>query len=181
MSKTKKILFILLGSFVLIVSSILVFAATKPDTFRVERSMVIPAPPEALHTIISDFRTWEQWSPWEKLDPNMKKTFAGPVSGPGSSYAWEGNDDVGKGKMEILDSRQYESITIKLEFIEPFPVSNTTQFSFAPVEGGTKVTWAMYGNSPYISKLFSVFMDMDAMIGKDFDNGLQNLKNLLAK
>ncbi|GMU86990.1 MAG: hypothetical protein AMXMBFR48_22310 [Ignavibacteriales bacterium] len=181
MSKTKKILFILLGSFFLIVSSILVFAATKPDTFRVERSLMIPAPPEVLHTIVSDFRTWEQWSPWEKLDPNMKKTFSGPVSGPGQIYAWEGNDDVGKGRMEILESNSFSMLKIKLEFIEPFPVSNTTEFNFTPAEGGTKVVWAMYGESPYISKLFSVFMDMDTMIGKDFDEGLNNLKALLAK
>lgn len=181
MSKGKKILLIVLGSVVLLVSAVLIFAATKPDSFRVERSMLIPAPPEVLHTIVNDFRTWEQWSPWEKLDRNMKKTFSGPVSGAGSSYAWEGNDDVGKGKMEILESTPYSLVKIKLEFIEPFPVSNTTEFTFTPAEGGTKVVWAMYGPSPYISKLFSVFMNMDAMIGKDFEEGLNNLKGMLAK
>lgn len=181
MSKSKKILFIILGTLLLFVATVLIIAAAKPDDFRVERSKLISAPPEVLYTIVNDFRTWEQWSPWEKLDPNMKKTFAGPLSGAGSSYAWEGNEDVGKGKMEILESTPHSLIKIKLEFIVPFPVSNTTEFTLTPAEGGTKVVWAMYGSSPYISKLFSVFMDMDAMIGKDFEEGLSNLKGMLSK
>jgi uncharacterized protein YndB with AHSA1/START domain len=158
------------------IAIVLVYAATKPDTFSVERSANIHATPDRLFPLISDFHAWGAWSPWEKLDPNMKRTFGGPQSGLGATYAWAGDKAVGEGRMEITEATPSSRIVIKLDFLKPFESNNTTTFTFEPAGDTTTVRWVMTGPSPYISKLMSVFVSMDRMIGKDFETGLANLK-----
>lgn len=163
------VLVALLGLFAVVV-------AVQPADFRIERSTSIAAPPETVFGLVNDFHQWEQWSPWAKLDPSMKTTYAGPASGKDSSYAWEGNDQVGEGKMTITESRPNELVQIELAFLRPFEATNQTEFKFAAEEGGTKVTWTMYGANGFVAKAFSLLMDMDAMVGTDFENGLSSMK-----
>ena len=161
---------------VVALAAILIFAATKPDTFRVERSTTIKAPPEKIFPLINDFHNWPTWSPWEKMDPAMKRAHSGAASGKGAVYEWEGNSKVGKGRMEIVDSAPPSKVTVKLDFLEPFEAHNFAEFVLEPKGDSTKVTWTMHGPAPYISKLMTVFMSMDSMIGKDFEEGLANMK-----
>jgi len=168
----KKILLVL----VVIVAGFAAFVATRPSEFSVTRSITVSAPPSAVFPLVNDFHGWSAWSPWEKLDPAMKKTFSGPAAGKGAGYAWTGNDKVGEGRMTILDSKPDESVAIKLEFIKPFEETSDTTFTFQPQGSATQVTWTMAGRSGFIAKAFGVFMDMDAMIGKDLEKGLATLK-----
>ncbi len=168
----KKILIVL----VLAIVGVLIYAATKPDTFQVQRKATVAAPPDKVFALIDDFHRWGEWSPWEKLDPAMARTFEGPASGPGAVYAWKGNKDVGQGRMEIVESTPPSRITIKLDFIEPMESNNVTEFVLAPKDGGTEVTWTMRGPSPYLTKLMDTIVGMDRMIGKDFEAGLANMK-----
>lgn len=163
---------------VLLIAGVLAVAATKPDTFRVERSAAINAPPEAVFRLINDFHNWQAWSPWEKLDPAMTKNHSGAASGQGAVYEWAGNSDVGKGRMEITESAPPSRIEIKLDFLAPFESHNTTEFTMQPTGGGTNVVWAMQGENNFMGKIMQVFMDMDSMIGKDFETGLANMKAL---
>ena len=162
---------------VLLIAGVLIFASTKPDSFRVERTIAIKAQPEKISSQVNDFRAWAAWSPWEKLDPTMKRSFSGAPSGKGAMYAWEGSGKVGAGSMEVLDVAPLKT-TIKLDFIKPFEGHNTAEFQYNPQGDSTQVTWAMYGPSPFISKVMSVFFSMDKMIGKDFEAGLVNLKTV---
>ncbi|MCR5884425.1 SRPBCC family protein [Rhizobacter sp. J219] len=166
---------ILLG-LVVIVAAVLLFALTKPDSFSVERSATIKAPPEKIYPLISDFHQWPQWSPWEKLDPNMKRSLSGAPQGVGAVYAWTGNDDVGEGRMEITGATPPTQVNIKLDFIKPFASQNTTVFTLTPQGDGTRVKWVMQGPAPYITKLMTVFVSMDKMVGSDFEKGLSNMK-----
>jgi uncharacterized protein YndB with AHSA1/START domain len=159
-----------------LIAGVLIFAATKPDTFRVQRAASIKAPPEKVFALINDFNRWGAWSPWEKKDPAMKRTFGATTSGKGAKYAWEGNKDVGKGSMEIAESLPSSRLTIKLDFIEPFEGHNVVMFTLEPKGDTTSVTWAMQGPTPYFAKVFQVFISMDSMVGKDFEAGLANLK-----
>ena len=161
---------------VVIVAAILGYAATRPDTFSVQRAASIKAPPEKIFPLIDDFHRWTVWSPWEKLDPDMKRTFSGSAAGKGAAYAWQGNSKVGEGRMEILDDPAPSKIVIKLDFIKPFEGHNTATFLIVPKGEVTDVTWTMDGPSPFVSKLIGVFMNMDKMIGNDFEKGLANLK-----
>jgi hypothetical protein len=154
---------------------VLGLAATKPDSFQVQRSASLQAPPEKVIGLIDDFHNWGSWSPWEKLDPAMKKTYSGAGAGAGSVYAWEGNSKVGAGRMEILDVTPAK-VTIKLDFIRPFEGHNVAEFTLAPQGGATQVTWAMHGPTPFISKVMQVFVSMDKLIGGDFERGLANMK-----
>lgn len=167
---------ILIGIGVVIVGLIVVIA-TRPPTFHVERSTTIAAPPELAFAQVNDFHKWTAWSPWEKLDPSMQKTFEG-ASGSGATYAWKGNDKAGEGKMTIEQSDKNARIVIKLEFIKPFPATNTATFTFAPDGQGTKVTWSMDGNNNFMSKAFQLFMNMDKMVGGDFEKGLAGIKSV---
>ena len=164
-----------------LVLGVLAFATTKPDTFTVQRSATIKAPPEKIHAVLNDFKRWPEWSPWEKLDPSMKRTLGGAASGQGATYAWEGNSKVGAGRMEILQTVPAAKVSMKLDFVRPFEGHNTADFTLAPKAGGTEVTWAMAGPTPFISKLMQVFVNMDTMIGTDFEEGLANLKTLAEK
>jgi uncharacterized protein YndB with AHSA1/START domain len=158
------------------IAGVLIVAATRPDVFRVERSASIKAPPEKIFPYIDDFKRWDAWSPWEKKDPAMKRTYGAVTSGKGARYAWKGNGEVGQGGMEIVESAAPSKIALKLDFVKPFEGHNRVQFTLEPKGGATVVTWAMHGSMPYVSKVFSVFCDMDAMIGKEFETGLAALK-----
>jgi hypothetical protein len=158
-----------------LVALLLLLAAMRPNSFTVERRVVIQAPPDKIQPLIADFRRWADWSPWEKLDPAMTRTFGGPPAGVGATYAWKGNKDVGSGHMEVK-SVAADKVRIQLDFIEPFEGHNTTDFVLAPQGGGTEVRWVMFGPMPFISKLMGVFVSMDTMIGKDFEKGLAQMK-----
>jgi uncharacterized protein YndB with AHSA1/START domain len=163
---------------VLVVGGLLGFAATRPNAFRVERSTRIAAPPERIFALINDLHRWALWSPYERKDPAMRRTVAGEPSGKGATYAWEGNRDVGAGSMEIIDVEPPSRVTIKLDFTRPFEAHNTAEFTLAPDAGATRVTWAIHGPSPFMSKVMGIFIDIDKMVGSDFETGLANLKAL---
>ena len=166
------ILLVLAGIIVII----LALAAMKPATFRVVRTATIAAPPEKIFGLLDDFHNWAGWSPWEKLDPAMQRTHSGAASGVGAKYAWLGNKKVGEGSMEILESTAPLRLKIKLDFIKPFEGHNITEFSLAPTGSATTVTWDMVGPSAFMMRVMGLFMNMDQMIGKDFESGLANLK-----
>ncbi|MCX6953305.1 MAG: SRPBCC family protein [Verrucomicrobia bacterium] len=168
---------ILLGLAV-IVAAILVLAAFQPSTYRVERSVTLAAPPAVPFASVNAFKQWLPWSPWEKKDPAMKRTFSGPDAGVGAVYAWEGNSEVGSGRMAILESRPAELIRIKLEFFTPMEGLSEAVFAFKPEGDRTKVTWTMTGANNYVGKLFCLFMNMDKMVGGDFEQGLASLKTV---
>lgn len=171
----KKIGLVLLA----VIAIILGIAATKPNEFSVSRTATIKAPAAKVYPLVADFHNWPAWSPWERLDPNMKRTLTGAPMGTGAVYAWDGNKDVGAGRMEILSATEPSAVDIKLDFIRPFESASTTRFDFAPAANpadGTQVTWTMKGPMPFVSKLMSVFVSMDSMIGKDFEKGLSQLK-----
>lgn len=154
-----------------------VVIATRPSDFHVQRSVVIDAPPEAAFARVNDFHAWTSWSPYEKLDPSMTRTYDGAPSGLGAAYAWKGNDKVGEGKMTIVESKAASRIGLHLEFARPFECTNEAMFTFEPRPGGaTKVTWAMDGKNGFISKAASLVFDMEALVGGDFDRGLAALK-----
>jgi uncharacterized protein YndB with AHSA1/START domain len=155
---------------------VLGYAAMQPNEFRVERSVAIKAPPDKIYPLIADFHRWSDWSPWEKLDPAMKRTFSGPASGQGAVYEWVGNSDVGSGRMEITALTPPSKVEIKLDFITPFEGHDLTVFSLAPQGDQTKVTWTMSGPNLFISKVMGIFVSMDTMIGKDFEKGLSQMK-----
>ena len=157
-------------------AALLIYAATRPDSFSIQRATRIKAAPEKIYALISDFPSWPTWSPWEKLDPEMKRTLTGAATGKGSIYEWSGSGKVGAGRMEITDTQAPAKVVIKLDFIKPFEGHNVTEFTLAPQGDTTEVNWAMTGPSPYISKLMGVFFNMDKMIGKDFEAGLANMK-----
>lgn len=155
--------------------------ATRPDKFTIQRSAVIAAAPDKVFPHINDFHKWDAWSPWEKLDPKMQKSYTGAPAGQGAVYDWKGNDDVGTGRMTIVESAAGQKILIKLEFLEPWTAVNDTTFEFKPEGTGTAVTWRMEGKSDFMGKAMGLLMDMDSMIGKDFDQGLANLKGVVEK
>ena len=166
---------------VVVIAAVLALAATRPDTFRVERSTTIKAPPEKVYALIDDFHQWQQWSPWERLDPAMKRTHGGPRKGKGALYGWEGNKEVGKGQMEITEATPSSRVVVKLDFLAPFEAHNTAEFVLVPQGDATTVTWAMFGPNLYIGKVMSVFASMDSLVGKDFERGLANLKAVAEK
>ena len=163
-----------------LIAGVLILAATRPDTFRVERSASIKASPGKVFALINDFDRWGAWSPWEKKDPAMKRTF-GARSGKGATYAWEGNKDVGQGRMEIAESVPPSRIAIKLDFVKPFEAHNDVVFTLEPKGDATQVRWAMQGQTPYFAKIVHLFIDMDRMVGQDFEAGLANLKAVAEK
>jgi hypothetical protein len=153
-------------------------AATRPSFFHVERSASVAAPSEAVFALVNDFHQWPAWSPWEKLDPAMKREYSGSAQGVGAEYSWVGNDDVGSGSMRIEDSQPPSRVLIALEFKTPFEASNKASFNLSPAAGTTTVTWGMDGENNFMFKAMGLFMNMDEMIGKDFEEGLGNLKRL---
>jgi len=161
---------------VVAIAGVLIFAATKPDTFAVQRSTSIKAPPDRIFPLINDFKRWDAWSPWEKKDPAMKRSYGPTTSGKGAHYAWEGNNDVGQGSMDITESVPPSKVALKLDFVKPFEGHNVVEFTLIPKGESTDVTWSMSGPAPFMSKVMQVFVNMDRMIGKDFEAGLASLK-----
>jgi hypothetical protein len=172
---------ILLGALLAIVAAVLVFVAVvamQPADFRITRSATIAAPPAVVFDQVNHLRKWEAWSPWAKLDPNVKNTFEGPPSGEGAKFHWSGNDDVGEGVMTVTESRAPEFLQLNLQFVRPFEDAATVQFDFKPAGEGTEVIWTMLGQNNFMAKAMCLFMDMDAMIGGDFERGLADMKKL---
>ena len=159
------------------VVSLLGYAATRPDTFRVERSTRIQAPPERVFALINDLQQFNRWNPYLKKDPATHGSYGKTTAGPGALYGWVSNE-VGTGSMEITETTAPARIGMKLDFVKPFEAHNRVEFLLKPVDGGTEVSWAMQGPSPYISKLMGVIFNIDKMVGKDFEDGLANLKAL---
>lgn len=160
---------------------LVVVISLRPDTFSVQRSATIAAPADKVYPHIANFHAWEAWSPWAKKDPAMKTTYTGPDSGVGARYAWSGNKDVGSGSMAITEATAPAKVVIDLHFLEPFEGKNLTTFTLQPDGAGTKVTWQMAGPMNFGSKAAGLFMDMDKMIGDDFDKGLATLKGVVEK
>jgi hypothetical protein len=164
---------------VLAIAALLAIASTRPPTFRIERSTHIAASMVQVAELIDDFREWKKWSPWEQLDPSLQRTYSGADAGVGAIYEWNSQGKAGTGRMEITEMRagaERGLIAIKLDFLKPFKASNTAEFVMTPTDAGTDLTWAMFGPSPFVSKLMGVFMDFDKMVGKDFEAGLVALK-----
>ncbi|MFL6835706.1 MAG: SRPBCC family protein [Bradyrhizobium sp.] len=163
------------------IAVVLVLALTKPSIFRVQRTTTVKAPAEKIFPLINDFHQWSAWSPYEHKDPAMKRTYSGAASGMGAVYAWEGDKNVGSGRMEILDASAASKIVIKLDFFKPFEAHNTAEFTMLPQGDATILTWLMHGPAPFMHRVMQVFMNIDSMIGKDFEAGLDNLKKLTEK
>lgn len=162
--------------FAVVVIALIAFIASRPSQYRVERSTTISASPDVVFAQVNDLRKWEAWSPWARKDPNAKMTYEGPAEGARSVMSWDGNKEVGAGRMTILDSKPNESVRIKLEFFKPFAGLATANFSFQPQADGTKVSWSMLGESNFLGKAICLVMDMDKMIGGDFEKGLAGMK-----
>jgi hypothetical protein len=162
-----------------LLAALLVFISMRPNSFRVERSAQVNAPADLVFGYINDLHKWNQWSPFEKLDPNMKKTYSGPEAGPGAAYAWSGNGKAGEGRLSIVANQVGEYVAMKLEFTRPFVAANDVRFTLTPSAGGTRVTWAMEGKCNFMAKAVHMCMNMDAMVGKEFAEGLANLDRLV--
>jgi len=159
-------------------AALLLYVATNPDTFRIQRSISIKAPAEHIFPLINDFHRWVSWSPYETKDPAMKRTYSGAAKGKTSVYEWDGDRNVGKGRMEIAESSPPSKVAIKLDFIQPFEAHNIAEFTLEAGTDSTTVTWSMHGPLPYLTKVIHLFFNMDTMIGKDFEAGLANLKSI---
>ncbi|MHA7631212.1 SRPBCC family protein [Corallococcus sp. M7] len=152
------------------------YISSRPDAFVVTRAAIVPGTPDIAYGLVKDFHLWSQWSPWEKIDPNMKRTYGGRVeSGVDATYAWAGNSEAGEGRMLITTTLTNEMVTIKLDFTRPFVATNIVHFTFEPAKSGTRVVWSMTGRRNFMSKAFGLFMDMDQRVGKDFEKGLANM------
>jgi uncharacterized protein YndB with AHSA1/START domain len=162
-----------------VAAALIVFAlvvATRPAAFSISRSIIIAAPPTLVYKRVADFKAWPAWSPWAKLDPEMKTSYAGPPGQPGATYEWSGNDKVGAGRMTVVQAQPPAMLDLKLEFLKPFHATNASLFNFVPAGSGTLATWSMSGNNSFMAKAFAMFADMDKMIGGDFERGLSQLK-----
>lgn len=172
--------YIVLGIVALVVL-LLVVVALQPGTFHIERRATIPAVPAELFAQVQDLHKWRDWSPWENVDPQLKRTYSGSIAGVGAVYDWSGNNEIGSGRMTILDCRPHEFIRIKLEFFKPFKGLSTAEFTFVPQgDDQTQVTWSMYGPKNYFAKMLHLICNMEKMIGGQFEKGLENLKSIVA-
>ena len=167
---------IILMSFVVVLVVLAIVVAMQPEEFRVSRSAVMAAPAPAVFGQVNDLHNWEKWNPWQKVDPAMKLTFSGPPSGVGAAYAWQGNRDVGEGRLAIIESRPTDLVRIKLEFLKPFAATNTATFTFKPQDNQTAVTWSMEGRNNYFAKAINLCVNMDRMVGGQFEKGLADMK-----
>jgi hypothetical protein len=172
----KKVILGILVLILVVIVGLLAVIAMQPEDIKVSRSAAMNASADKVFEQVNDFHKWDSWSPWAKIDPNMKTTYAGASAGVGSSYAWTGNDEVGEGKMTITKSQPSQQIGIDLEFIKPFEARNQTDFVFAPQGSSTNVTWTMTGIKNFLTKAFCLVMDMDKMVGGDFERGLAQMK-----
>lgn len=166
---------ILIGVAVLL-ALLVVVIALRPTHFRITRKTKISAPPATVFGLINDLKRWQAWSPWEKLDPNMQRTYEGPSSGPGAVYGWVGNGNVGEGRMTIVDSQPHKRVDFSLQFIKPFAATNSAEFVITPVGDQTEVTWSMEGDYNFVMKACGLVMNMDKICGGQFEEGLANMK-----
>lgn len=164
---------------VLLLGGILAYAATRPDRFRIERSIAIKAPPERIFAILSDFRQAQAWSPFEKKDPALRRGFSGSRSGKGAVYEFDGNAEVGSGRLTITEATSPTRLVVALDMAKPFQAHNIIEYTLAGEGDSTQVVWVMHGPAPYLSRLMCLFFDMEKMVGKDFEEGLTNLKTLV--
>nr|WP_130480975.1 SRPBCC family protein [Sphaerotilus mobilis] len=165
----------IVGALLLVLIALVLAARRRPDTFRIERSIVVPASAAQLHALVDDLHRWVDWSPWEGRDPALVRQYEGAPRGVGARYAWQGNRQVGKGAMAIVASEPLRRIELTLDFLAPFEAHNIAEFTFEPVEGGTRVVWAMHGPASFGSKLMGLVFNMDRMVGRDFELGLKRL------
>ena len=165
----------------LLIVAVLVFAATRPNSFSVQRSTRINAAAQAVWPLLTDFHRWPEWSPWEKLDPSMQRTHSGAGQGVGAIYEWNGNNKVGAGRMEITEAQAHSQVKMKLDFLRPFKSSNVAEYTLVDQGGATDVSWTMSGPATFITKLMGIFVSMDKMIGKDFEEGLAKMKTVAEK
>jgi hypothetical protein len=156
------------------------YIASRPSEFRISRTRTVGAPPDVVYAHVNDLHRWQEWSPWERIDPALAREYSGAPAGPGAVYSWSGNRNVGAGRMTIIASRAPQSITIRLEFMKPWKATNTAEFDFAPSGSGTSVTWTMTGRSNFMAKTFHLFMDIDRMVGGYFEQGLAALDTVTA-
>lgn len=177
----KKVLLGFTVFLILVIGGFVLYISTRPDTFVVQRSTEIKSTPAAIYPFIADFHQWANWSPYEHLDPKMEKSYDGKESGLGAKYNWEGNEKVGAGKMEIIEAAPPSKVAIRLDFSKPFEGHDVAEFTLVPKGEETSVTWSMRGPSSFMMKFAGMFMNMDEMLGKDFESGLENLKNLAEK
>jgi hypothetical protein len=171
-------LYVLLG-LTAVILVLVVIVAFQPADFRITRSAAMSAPASDVFAQVNDFHKWQAWSPWEKQDPNLRRTYEGAPAGTGAIYSWAGNKQVGEGRMTLVESRPSDLIKIKLEFLRPFKATNTAEFTFKPEGSQTMVTWSMSGTKNFIFKAFGLFMNMDKMVGGDFEKGLANMKAMV--
>jgi uncharacterized protein YndB with AHSA1/START domain len=177
-----KILAIAVAIVAVAIIGVLAYATTRPDSFRIARSTSIKASPEKIFPLINDLQAMKGWSPYEKKDPAMQRSFSGPAAGVGAKYAWAGDKNIGEGRMEIVESKPNEKIAIRLEFLKPFEATHMAEFTLQPGnDGSTTVTWAMIGAVKYVFKIVHIFFNADAMVGKDFEAGLVDLKAMAEK
>lgn len=169
---------ILIG-FTGIIAIILILAAFQPKEYKVSRSITIAATPTDVFPFVNNLKSWEKWSPWMKVDPNMQSTYEGPEAGEGSIHGWKGNSDVGSGRMTIVKSLPPELVALRLDFYEPMAGEGDAELTMQPVEGGTHVTWTMSGHNNYLSRIICMFMNMDKMIGGMHEKGLNDLKTIV--
>ena len=169
---------ILLIVVALLLAALMFYVATRPASFRIQRSMRIAAPREKLFAYVADLHNFDAWSPWAPLDPAMRKTHSGAANGVGAGYEWQGNAKVGHGRMEIVEATAPERVLIKLDFLKPFEAHNMAEYLLAESDGATEFTWAMYGPNNFLSKLMSLFFSMDKMVGAQFEQGLAALKTV---
>lgn len=169
----------ILVAFAILAVVLVLVVSLQPAEFRITRLITIAAPPEAVFPHVNDFHQWQAWSPWAKMDPTMKQSFEGPQAGVGSSYSWAGNNQVGEGRMTIIDSRPGQLVRTKLEFFKPFAATNEADFTFQEQGGKTLVTWSMTGRNNFLAKAANLVMNMDKMVGGQFDQGLAGIKTIV--
>lgn len=171
----------ILGAIGLLICLLVILIASRPNDFRITRSATMAAPASKVFEQVNDFHKWDDWSPWAKLDPDCKNNFEGAPAGVGAGFSWDGNNKVGAGRMTITESRPSDLIRIKLDFLRPFKSTNIAEYTFQPEGQQTRMTWTMIGNANFMTKAFSMFCNMDKMIGKDFEKGLAGIKAIVEK
>ncbi len=168
----------ILGALAVVVAGLAAVIALQPSDFRVSRTTTIAAPAAVVFAQVNDFHNWTAWSPWAKLDPAMKQTYEGAAAGPGAAYTWVGNREVGEGRMTIVESRPGDLVRVKLDFVKPFAGTSVAEFTFRPEGDRTAVTWTMTGEKNFVAKGINLVMNMDRMIGDQFDKGLAAMKTV---
>lgn len=170
----------LLG-FALLIAAFAAYVAMQPDELRVERQATFAVPPDALFAQVNDLRRWDDWSPWSKLDPHAKVSFEGPQSGKGATFLWSGNEQIGEGRMTIVDSRPSELVDLRVDFTKPFENTSHSTFTFKPEGDQTRVTWSMSGRQNFLEKAICIVFNGKKMLGAELEKGLANLRQIAGR